>query len=115
MAHFAEINTDNIVIRVLVVPDEEVPRGQEFLADDLGLGGTWLQTDKNTHMNVHWTKADSYDPDAEDEPSGEPPFRGNYAGAGYIYDPDEDVFHEPEPSEGDWVLNTETWIWDVAT
>ena len=113
MAHFAEIDADNIVIRVLVVPDEEEHRGQEFLADDLGLGGTWIQTSYNTRGNVHYDP----DPDGENhpgEPDGGVALRGNYAGSGYIYDPDEDVFYQPEPSEGDWVLNTETWLWDEA-
>lgn len=115
MAHFAEIGADNVVVRVLVVADEEAHRGQEFLADDVGLGGTWIQTDKNTRGNVHYIRADPYDPDGEDEPSGEPAFRGNYAGAGWTYDPDEDVFYDREPSEGDWVLNTETWRWEPVT
>ena len=44
MAYFAEINKDNKVIRILVVDDSEQHRGQEFLANDLGLGGTWIQT-----------------------------------------------------------------------
>jgi hypothetical protein len=44
MAHFARINNNNIVQEVLVVPDEQEHRGQEFLAEDLGLG--WpLDTD----------------------------------------------------------------------
>jgi hypothetical protein len=44
MAHFAEIDSKNIVLRVLVVPDEEEARGAEFLSTDLGLGGNWIQT-----------------------------------------------------------------------
>ncbi len=42
MAHFARIE-NNTVQEVLVVPDQEEHRGQEFLANDLGLGGTWIQ------------------------------------------------------------------------
>ena len=48
MAHFAEIDADNIVLRVLVVSNEDEHRGQEFLADDLSLGSTWVQTSYNT-------------------------------------------------------------------
>ena len=44
MAHFAEIDSNNKVLRVLVVDNSEEHRGQEFLANDLGLGGTWIQT-----------------------------------------------------------------------
>ena len=48
MAHFAEIDENNLVTRVLVVPDAQENRGQEFLAGDLGLGGTWKKTSYNT-------------------------------------------------------------------
>jgi hypothetical protein len=47
MAHFAEIDSNNIVLRVLVVADEKENNGQEFLADELGLGGVWIQTSYN--------------------------------------------------------------------
>lgn len=62
MAHFAEINEAGIVQRVVVVPDAQEHRGQEFLANDLGLGGTWIQTSYNGAMN------------------------GRFAGIGKIYD-----------------------------
>jgi len=41
MAHFARVEND-IVQEVLVVPNQEEHRGQEFLANDLGLGGQWV-------------------------------------------------------------------------
>ena len=50
MAHFAEIDSNNKVLRVLVVDNSEEHRGQEFLADDLGLGGTWIQTSYNANF-----------------------------------------------------------------
>lgn len=73
MAHFAEIDETNTVIRVLVVPNEQEHRGQEFLADELGLGGTWIQTSYNSKI------------------------RYNYAGVGFIYDPIDDAFIPPMP------------------
>jgi hypothetical protein len=73
MAYFAEIDENNIVIRVLVVPDEQEHRGQEYMADDLGLGGTWIQTSWNNRI------------------------RKNYAGVGFTYDPVRDAFIEPRP------------------
>lgn len=51
MAHFAEIDSDNKVIRVLVVDNSQEHRGQEFLADDCALGGTWIQTSYNANFN----------------------------------------------------------------
>ena len=108
MAHFAEIGPDNVVIRVVVVSNDDEHRGQEFLADDMGLDGTWIQTSYNTYGNVHHNSANSV-------PDEGTPVRANYACIGSIYNPDDDVFHRPEPSEGDWTLNTETWLWEEVT
>lgn len=98
MAHFAEINDDNIVTRVLVVPDEEEDRGQEFLADDLDLGGTWIQTSYNTRAGVHH--------------DGGTPLRGNYAGVGFTYDASLDAFLDPQPYPS-WVLDETTFQWEA--
>ena len=68
MAHFAEIDSNGIVLRVLVVDDSQEHRGQEFLAQDLGLGGTWIQTSYNSNI------------------------RGKYAGIGDTYDATNDLF-----------------------
>jgi hypothetical protein len=97
MAHFAEIDQNNRVLRVLVVPDEQQDRGQEYLANDLGLGGTWMQTSYNTSRGVH-----QY---------GGTPFRKNYAGIGMTYDPQRNAFipEQPDPS---WILNEETCLWE---
>ena len=73
MAHFAEIDQNNVVLRVLVVPDKQEHRGQDFLANDLGLGGTWIQCSYNHKI------------------------RKQYPGAGYVYDSDADVFIAPQP------------------
>ena len=91
MAHFAEIDERHIVVRVLVVPDEQEHRGQEYLAEDLGLGGTWIQTSYNRN------------------------FRVNYAGPGYTYDPNYDMFISPRPYPSWTTLNTELGCWDPPT
>jgi len=98
MAHFAEVDADNIVLRVLVVPDEEEHRGQEFLADDLGQGGTWIQTSYNTYNGVH--------------SDGGTPVRCNYAQIGFLYLPDADAFQESEEARpySSWVLN-DNYAW----
>jgi hypothetical protein len=88
MAHFAEIDSNNIVVRVLVVPDEQEHRGQEFLADELGLGGTWVQTSYNARI------------------------RKNYAGIGYTYDESRDAFIAPKPVCHNTVeFNEQTCTW----
>ena len=98
MAHFAEIDADNLVVRVLVVPDVQENRGQEYLADDLGLGGTWKKTSYNTQGGVHV--------------NGGTPYRKNYAGIGYTYDAARDAFIPPKPFAS-WTLNEDTCNWDA--
>ena len=100
MAHFAEIDGDNIVTRVLVVNDADASDGQNFLANTLGLGGTWKQTSYNTSGGVHST--------------GGTPFRKNYAGIGYTYDSGRDAFIPPKPYAS-WLLNENTCLWDAPT
>lgn len=88
MAHFAEIDENGLVLRVLVVPDAQEHRGQEFLADDLGLGGTWVQTSYNARI------------------------RKNYAGIGMTYDNTRDAFIPEQPFVS-WILNEETCQWEA--
>jgi hypothetical protein len=85
MAHFAQINADNIVVQVLVVPDEQEHRGQDFLANDLGLGGNWIQTSYNHRI------------------------RKQFAGVGYTYNPVADIFIPPAPYPS-WILD-ENYDW----
>jgi hypothetical protein len=76
MSHWAELDDDNKVIRVLV-GDNKDPNGDEgyqWLIDNLG--GKWMQTSYNAN------------------------FRYNYAGIGYTYDPIDDAFIAPMPNCG---------------
>ena len=98
MAHFAEIDESNTVVRVLVVPDAQEGRGQEYLADDLGLGGTWKKTSYNTQGGVHAL--------------GGTPYRKNYAGIGYTFDAEKDAFIAPKPYAS-WVLDEATCNWEA--
>lgn len=73
MAYFAEIDDNNIVVRVIVVDDSQEHRGAEFCSKDLGLGGTWIQTSENGKI------------------------RKNFAGIEFTYDKERDAFIAPEP------------------
>lgn len=97
MAHFAEIDQQNKVVRVIVVPDEQEHRGAEYLATDLRLGGKWLQTSISTRGGVH-----KY---------GGTPLRKNYAAIGMTYDQQRDAFI-PEQPDPRWTLNEETCLWE---
>ena len=98
MAHFAEVDENNIVLRVLVVDDSQESNGQEFLATTLGLGGTWIKTSYNTRAGVH--------------NNGGTPLRKNYAGIGYTYDSGRDAFIPPKPYPS-WVLNETSCVYEA--
>lgn len=88
MASFVEIDENNIVVRGVVVPDEQEHRGQEYLANDIGLGGRWIQTSYNTRAGVHRL--------------GGTPLRYTYAGLGYYYNEETDAFEYPN---GKYILS----------
>ena len=98
MAHFAEVDENNIVLRVLVVDDLHESNGQEFLATTLGLGGTWIKTSYNTAGGVHT--------------NGGTPLRKNYAGIGYTYDSGRDAFIAPKPYPS-WILNETSCVYEA--
>lgn len=88
MAHFAELNENNIVVQVLVVPDSEEHRGQAFLSEDLGLGGRWVQTSFNGN------------------------FRGSFAKPGAEYLPTVDKFMPLKPTTNpSFVFDEVAWSW----
>ena len=86
MAHFAELDSNNIVTQVLVVPNHQEHRGHEYLANDLGLGGNWIRTSYNGNI------------------------RKNYAGIGFSYDAARDAFIAPKPFNS-WLLDEDTCQW----
>lgn len=87
MAHFAEIDSNNIVLRVLTVSNEQEQRGNDYLSLDLGLGGRWIQTSYNHN------------------------FKGHFAGVGHTYNEELDLFVSPKPYPS-WILNTTTGGWN---
>lgn len=105
MAHFAELSEGNVVLRVLVISNDQENRGQEYLADDLGLGGTWVQTSYNSHGGKRVNPLTN-------EVIGDNHFRFNYAAPGYTYDFVRDAFIPPKPHP-DAVLNEQTCLWEL--
>ena len=90
MSHFAEIDENNIVTRVLVC-DNNDPNGDEgyqFLINNLG--GNWVKTSYNARQNG---------------------FRKNYAGIGYFYDSVLDAFIQPKCHDIA-VLDESTCLWN---
>lgn len=90
MSHFAKV-LNGKVTQVIVAE-------KEFFDTFLDTSpGEWIQTSYNTKGNQH--------------PEGKP-LRGNFAGVGYTYDKENDVFYEPQPYAS-WVLNQSTWTWEA--
>ena len=93
MAYFAELDENNVVLRVISVSneittqnsEEQEQRGINFCQNLFG--GTWIQTSFNGRI------------------------RKNYAGIGFVYDADRDAFIPPKPQGDEWVINEETCLW----
>jgi hypothetical protein len=93
MAHFAQLDENNVVLQVIVVHNNELlidgieseAKGIEFCQSLFG--GNWIQTSYNGTI------------------------RKNYAGIGYTYDATRDAFIAPKPDGVDWTLDEQTCIW----
>ena len=91
MAHFAQIDDNNIVTRVTVVADSDAPNeaaGIAFCKLLVGSDTNWVQTSYSNSI------------------------RNRYAGIGMKYDATNDVFYKQQPYAS-WVLNTSTWKWEA--
>jgi hypothetical protein len=88
MAHFAEIDENNIVIRVLVTDNNSTNEGYDWLIETFG--GRWFKTSYNATIRKH------------------------FAGIGYAYDETLDAFIPPKPFES-WILNNDTCNWEPPT
>ena len=99
MAHFAKIDDNNIVVQVVVVSNDtatDEQAGITFLQNLYNDTATWKQTSYNTFQNTHRL--------------GETAFRGNYAGNGYIWDADNNIFLTPKPFTS-WTKHTSSATW----
>ena len=97
MAHFAQIDGNNVVTQVIVVANKDTADANGVEKEYIGaafcerlFGGTWKQTSYNGNI------------------------RKNYAGIGYTYNADIDAFVPPKPYAS-WVLNNDTAQWEAPT
>jgi hypothetical protein len=106
MAHFAKISDTSKVLTVLTLDNkdmlnadgvEEETVGQQYLEKHNNWPAEkWIQTSYNTSRGTH--------------KDGGTPLRGNYAGIGYTWDEDNNIFYGKKPYPS-WVLNTTTATW----
>lgn len=116
MAHFAEIDENNIVLRVIIIsnddapdptPEASEPSGQSYIAS-LGIPGTWKQTSYTSRAG------NRINPETGEVLELGNHFRYNYAGIGFTFDSDfgdYGAFIPPQPFSS-WTLNPETAVWD---
>lgn len=98
MAHFAQLDENNVVTQVIVVANQELildgieneTKGIIFCKSLFGEDTRWVQTSYNGN------------------------FRKNYAGIGFTYDEPRDAFISPKP-EGNWILDEDTCRWQEVT
>jgi hypothetical protein len=106
MAHFAQLDDNNVVTQVIVISNDDmlvdgVPSEAQGIAFCNALiPGKWVQTSYNTIAGVHV--------------NGGTPLRKNFAAIGDIYNEELDAFVKPNPN-GSYQLNEETGLWDKLT
>ena len=113
MSHFAKIGMNGKVIQVLTMDNEEMKddngneveaKGQEWLERHNNWPAQmWIQTSYNTLSNKHYTDG----VESEDQSKA---FRGNYAGIGYEWDEDNNIFWPKKPFAS-WIKNLTTASW----
>lgn len=100
MAHFAQIDSNNIVTQVLVIEQDVIDTGH------FGDPASFIQTSYNTRGGVHYG--------ADGQPDGGVALRKNYAGIGFTYDRQRDAFIPPKPFDS-WTLDEGTCQWNPPT
>jgi hypothetical protein len=100
MAHFAELNSDNVVLRTVRINNDVIGNAEGLLGEELGISFC-----KSLYGNETIWKQTSYNDN----------FRGNYASTGMIYDLLKDAFYIPNPPFSSWKLNQSTFKWEAPT
>jgi hypothetical protein len=99
MAHYALLDSENVVVQVITGRDEH---------DRTGGVEDWEKHYGEFH-NMRCLRT-SYNTSTNEHSLNGTPFRGNYAGIGYSYLEEHDIFMPPQPFDS-WVLDVETASW----
>ena len=118
MAHFAKINSSNVVEEVVIIDNWRLLDNDGNEDEATGLNALnklfgdispsyWKQTSYNTHGGIHYA---TYNPKTASADQSKA-LRKNYAGVGMTYDSGRDAFYEAQPFAS-WTLNESTCRWD---
>ena len=108
MAHFAKLGANSKVIQVLTMDNDKMLNADGV--EDETVGQQWLETHNNWPAQM-WIQT-SYNTSGNTHSSGDnsKAFRGNYAGIGYEWDEDNNIFWPKKPYAS-WVKDTTTASW----
>ena len=106
MAHFAKLGANGKVIQVLTLNNSDMLNADGV--EDESVGQQYLETHNNWPAQM-WIQT-SYNTSGNQHKDGGTPFRGNYAGIGYEWDEDNQIFWPKKPYAS-WVKNTTTAKW----
>jgi hypothetical protein len=95
MASFVRVE-NGIVVESIVAEQEFIDSGA------VGDPSSWIQTSRNTRNGIHYGQ--------DGNPDNGVALRGNFAGIGYIYNSELDIFYEPQPYPS-WILDKEKAQW----
>ncbi len=106
MAHFAKISEENEVLQVLTLDNKDCENSEGVETESVGQ--QYLETHNNWPANLwiqtsYWTLNNTH-------LNGGTPFRGNYAGQGFTWDSENEIFWPPKPYSS-WVKNTSEARW----
>ena len=107
MAHFAKLGANGKVIQVLTMDNDKMLNADGV--EDESVGQQYLEQHNNWPAQM-WIQT-SYNTAANKHKLGGTPFRGNYAGIGYEWDEDNQIFWPKKPYAS-WVKNTSTAEWN---
>jgi hypothetical protein len=118
MAHYAVLDSNNIVVEVFVGRDEQEANWEEHYSSQ---GQTVKRTSYNTRLGIHYTAVEieidrpdgsketlMANVESEDQSKA---FRKNYAAIGMFYDVERDAFMKPQPFPS-WVLDEFSCVWE---
>ena len=106
MAHFAKLGSNSKVIQVLTLDNKDMLNADGV--EDESVGQQYLERHNNWPAQM-WIQT-SYNTAAGTHKKGGTPLRGNYAGIGYIWDEDNNIFYGKKPYAS-WVLDVPTATW----
>jgi len=106
MAHFAKLGSNSKVIQVLTLNNSDMLNADGV--EDESVGQQYLERHNNWPAQM-WIQT-SYNTQGGTHKLGGTPLRGNYAGIGYTWDEDNNIFY-PKSPYASWVLNTTTATW----